>query len=124
MTGKEFIETRIRVEKGEDQKLYFIPEVLVLTTEIRNMEDEIIDDLYGNDPGYQEAIDLYSEVFGKSIEWCPIKKTKALHQDGVISSDRIPPEISLGIDKIGFRTLRGAKKVIDHFKKKMKGYFW
>jgi len=121
---KEYIETRIRVEKGKDQKLYFIPEVLVLTTEIRGTEDEIIYDLYGNDPGYSEAVDLYSELFGKSIEWCPIQKTKFLHQDGVISSDRIPPEIGLGIDKIGFRTLKGAKKMIEYFKNKRQGYFW
>lgn len=123
MRAREFVDTRIRVEKRENHELYFIPEVLILNTEITWEDDDMLRRIVGgHGQEYVAARELYTKIFAKTIEWCPIKKSRSIYSDGIISLDKVQHRIDYN-NKVGFKTLKGAKGVIDAFRQKHKDHF-
>jgi hypothetical protein len=121
MSNRFFMDARIRVEKRENNELYFIPEVLIYNSMLEWEDQQILQRKHGGySTTYNEWAKLYIEFYGKTTEWCVVSKNRSIYRESYISLDRRYGKIDQ--KKIGFKTLKSAKGALNAFKERYKDH--
>lgn len=123
MNTTKLLNTRIRVEKRENNDLYFVPEVLVLRNELDWEDQQFFQRKCGgySNPEYARETQLYLDFFGKNVEWYIIKKSKSYYRKWYQSFNGHRSGTTL--EKTGYKTLKTARDVLNQFKVKYKNEF-